>query len=81
MFVGRERELKALKEVYEKNGFGILVDFSEHDIIKGIEELKTLCNGDVSARMHKLFAEKYSWEIMEKRLIKLYRNLGTHTNS
>ena len=34
MFVGRERELKALRDVYEKNGFGMTVIYGRRRVGK-----------------------------------------------
>ena len=34
MFIGRERELKALKDVYDKNGFGMTVIYGRRRVGK-----------------------------------------------
>ena len=48
MFVGRERELKALKDVYDKNGFGMTIIYGRRRVgkstlIKKFRERNTWC--------------------------------------
>ena len=67
-----------MSEVIEKNKFGILIDFDRKGLEKGFKEVYSNIDSFKKKQNEekKLFDEKYSWNIMEKRLLKLYREIG-----
>lgn len=63
-----------MDELVEKYDIGVVCNYNEQDLEKSILELISRKNEweDISNKMKKLFFEKYSWEIMQDRLIELY---------
>jgi glycosyltransferase involved in cell wall biosynthesis len=64
-------------DVIEKEGIGVLIDCNIEGLRQGITELLNNKNEWNNKRtiMEKLYSEKYSWKIMEKRLLALYEQL------
>lgn len=66
-----------MSTVVEEYDIGELIDFSEEGFEKGLERL--LARRDewpaMSERMKQVYQEKYSWEKMRKRLVRLYDKL------
>ncbi|MEI1255737.1 glycosyltransferase family 4 protein [Blautia sp. JLR.GB0024] len=63
-----------MDNVLTENGFGVAVECNKTSIKKGAKELVKLCN--MSDKEKKFFVEQFSWEIMEKRLMSLYKGLN-----
>lgn len=60
-----------------KNNLGELIDFSEEEFKKGLERLIKRKDewSEISLKMKEIYNEKYSWNIMEKRIIELYKKI------
>ncbi|MGL5067491.1 MAG: hypothetical protein ACRC6T_06640 [Sarcina sp.] len=56
---------------------GELIDFSKEGLRIGLEDLAMRKNefSQMKNRMQKEYKEKYSWEMMEKRLLKIYKEI------
>lgn len=67
-----------MADIVEANQFGTLVDYNFESLKAGLqrvlENLETFRNN--SKMEQDIFSKKYSWNIMEKRLINLYNEVG-----
>lgn len=65
-------------EIIEKNHIGCLLEFSEKGLSDGLNRLVSQRNEwqSMCERMKCLYKEQYSWDEMEKRLLRLYAELG-----
>jgi len=61
-----------------EENIGELIDYSYDGFEKGLRDLIDRKNewSEISEKMKSLYTEKFSWEIMEKRLLDLYNNLS-----
>lgn len=66
-----------MSTVVEENGIGELIEFSEEGFEKGLERLLERRSEwpAMSEKMKQIYKEKYSWEKMRKRLVRLYDTL------
>ena len=64
-------------EIIEKNNIGCLIEFDEDGLSKGLNNLIQQKDEwlSMSAKMKKLYADQYSWDEMERRLIELYAGI------
>lgn len=63
-----------IDEVVLENSLGWVIDYSQkslHEILKKIS-LSKIDSTEERERIKKIYNEKYSWDIMEKRLVNLY---------
>lgn len=69
-----------MSEIVEKENIGVVMEPTLEDFSESIEKLKNLLTekNDLAKRMKDLFESKYSWEIMEKRLIEIYADMELH---
>lgn len=68
-------------EVVKAHDIGTIIDYGQDDIEKALinaENNKELLTKQ-GVRANNIYNQEYSWEIMEKRLIDLYRQLGSAT--
>lgn len=67
-----------MSEVVEENKIGVLIDYSKAGVREGIEKLVNRENewDSISVKMENMYEERYSWNIMEKRLLMLYEGIG-----
>ena len=66
-----------MSQVVSENKIGVLIDYTKEDFLKGINWL-ILHQSEwptISEKMKKIYQSKYSWKIMDKRLLKLYETL------
>ncbi len=66
-----------MSQIVKDNNIGELIDYTAESFENAITNLinrKAEWN-EISVKMNKLYSDSFSWEIMEKRLIKLYDNL------
>lgn len=66
-----------MSQYVKDNNIGVLIDYSEKGLEQGLNLLlnqKSEWTG-MSERAKKLYAEEFSWDVMEERLIGLYENL------
>lgn len=66
-----------MSEIVRDNNIGVLIDYSSDGFKEGLIKLISKKNEwkHMSSTMKNLYKEKYSWEVMEKRLIDLYENI------
>lgn len=67
-----------MSDVIDKMHFGVLMeDFSKKSFRKAIDEIKCLISErmNISTEMKNYFEANFSWDKMEKRLIKLYEEI------
>ena len=71
-----------MSEIVEEHDIGATIDFSKEGIENGLIELtkKKLRWPQMSSRMKKLYSEEYSWDEMERRLIRAYQELNVGGN-
>ncbi|MBE7056234.1 MAG: glycosyltransferase family 4 protein [Ruminococcaceae bacterium] len=67
-----------MSTVLAEENIGELIDYSYDGFEKGLRDLIDRKNewSEISEKMKSLYTEKFSWEIMEKRLLDLYNNLS-----
>ena len=67
-----------MSEVVEKNNIGVLIDYNKAGVREGIRRLVNKKNewDSISVKMKNIYEKRYSWNIMEKRLLKLYEGIG-----
>lgn len=71
-----------MSDVIEANGFGVLVTDDCENLKSGIiEMIAKSATFNKSSEMMQMFDEKYSWEIMEERLIDLYNQLESNVDA
>ncbi len=66
-----------MSEVVKENNIGVLIEYSKFGFENGLTRILAMKSDwvEMGERMQKLYEEKYSWEIMERRLINLYDKL------
>lgn len=65
-----------MSDIIEANGFGVLVTDDRESIKLGINKMVIQsATFNKSSEMIEMFNQKYSWEIMEERIIDLYDQL------
>lgn len=66
-----------MSEIVIKENIGVVIEPTLESLKKGIEDIKKLLidRDELEKRMNKLLKEKYSWEIMESRLLTLYNEV------
>ena len=66
-----------MSQVVSENRIGILIDYTKEDFLKGINWLIAHQSEwpTMSKKMKKIYQSKYSWKIMDKRLLELYERL------
>lgn len=66
-----------MSEIVEKERLGAIMEPTGSSLKAALTEIQVLLNEDGTRkeRMKKLFEERYSWRIMEKRLVELYTQI------
>lgn len=66
-----------MSDVVQENNIGICIDFTAESFKNGLIELIDRKNEwqEISSKMKKIYNETYSWNVMEKRLLELYKNI------
>lgn len=66
-----------MSEIVENNRLGAVIDYSEKGLEEGISELIARNNEwpEISSKMKAIYKKEYAWDIMERRLSNLYREL------
>lgn len=67
-----------MSNVVSDSNIGVLIDYSKEAFIKGVDQLMEQKSQwkVMSEQMQRLYKEQYSWEEMERRLLKLYAMLS-----
>lgn len=66
-----------MSQVISENEIGVLINYTKEDFLNGINWLIAHQSEwpMMSEKMKKIYRSKYSWKIMENRLLKLYESL------
>lgn len=66
-----------MSDVIEKNHIGVCIEYSAQSFETGLQEIVKVKNQwvNMSNKMKEIYREEYSWNVMEDRLIKLYRKI------
>ena len=64
-----------IDDIISKNNLGVVCKYDASDVLKSIKDYQSL-NTYNSKEAKRLFREKYSWDIMEKKLIEAYKKIG-----
>lgn len=72
-----------MSQVVENNGIGVLIDYSKEGFIEGINKLieQKDCWQSISDKMKWIYNNRYCWDEMERRLIKIYAELQDEKNT
>ena len=64
-------------EIVEKNRIGCLIDYDKEGLKEGLYKVKELLNDqELRERSQNLYLQEYSWDLMKKRIVTLYGELG-----
>lgn len=62
-------------EIIYRNNIGVLIDYSKEGLKKGLIELSAKDLQEMGRKSKKLYDNLYSWDLMEEKLIKMYKDL------
>ena len=65
-------------EIIEENHIGCIIDYNEEGFAEGIQMLLNQRSKwpIMRMRMKELYYNQYSWELMEKRIVRLYDEIN-----
>ena len=66
-----------MSRIIETNNIGVLIEYSKSGLLAGINQLiaQKHCWKEMGERMMHLYSDQYNWNIMEGKLLNLYRDI------